>query len=34
MAEAESGRWRVVDAERSAEEVTAAIFAELAEWLP
>jgi len=34
MAEAESGRWRIVDADKSAGEVTAAIFAELAEWLP
>ena len=34
MAEAESGRWRIVDADRSAGEVTAAIFAELVEWLP
>ena len=34
MAGAESGRWRIVDADKSAEEVTAAIFAELVEWLP
>lgn len=34
MAEAESGRWRIVDADRSAGEVTAAIFEELADWLP
>ena len=34
MAEAESGRWRIVGADRSAGEVTAAIFEELADWLP
>ena len=34
MAEADSGRWRIVDADRSAGEVTAAIFEELADWLP
>lgn len=34
MAEAESRRWRIVNADKSAEEVTAAIFAELVEWLP
>ena len=34
MAAAESGRWRIVDADRRAEEVTAAILADLAEWLP
>ena len=34
MAAAESGRWRIVAADRRAEEVTAAILAELAEWLP
>lgn len=34
MATAEAGRWRIVDADRRAEEVTAAILADLAEWLP
>lgn len=34
MADAESGRWRIVDAAKRAEEVTAAILANLAEWLP
>ncbi|MBA3942530.1 MAG: dTMP kinase [Sphingopyxis sp.] len=34
MAAAESARWRRVDADASATAVTAAIMAELAEWLP
>lgn len=33
MAEAEPERWRVVDADASAEQVTAAILTGLAEWL-
>ena len=33
MAEAEPERWRIVDADAPAAEVTAAILAELAEWL-
>ncbi|WOF41769.1 dTMP kinase [Sphingopyxis indica] len=34
MAAAEPDRWRVIDAEASAEAVTAAILAELEAWLP
>lgn len=34
MAQAETDRWRIIDADRAAEEVTAAILADLAEWLP
>ena len=34
MAEAEPHRWRVIDADASADRVTAAILADLAEWLP
>ena len=33
MAAAEAGRWRIIDADRRAEEVTEAILADLAEWL-
>lgn len=33
MAEAEPARWRIVDANAPAADVTAAILAELAEWL-
>lgn len=33
MAESEPERWRIVDAGRRAEEVTAALLADLAEWL-
>lgn len=33
MAAAEPGRWRIIDAGRSAEAVTAAIIAELEPWL-
>ena len=33
MAEAEAERWRVIDADTPAEQVTAAIMAGLAEWL-
>lgn len=33
MAEAETGRWRIIDADRCAEEVTKAILADIAEWL-
>jgi dTMP kinase len=33
MARSEPERWRIVDADRRAEEVTAALFADLAEWL-
>lgn len=33
MAEAEPHRWRVIDADASADRVTAAILADLAEWL-
>ena len=34
IAEAEPDRWRVIDADASAADVTAAIVADLAEWLP
>lgn len=34
MAAAEPGRWRVIDADAPADAVTAALLAELAEWLP
>lgn len=34
MAEAEPQRWRIVDADVSTDKVTAAIIAELEEWLP
>jgi dTMP kinase len=34
MAEAEPERWRIVDADVSADDVTAAILAELEDWLP
>lgn len=33
MAKAEPDRWRIVDADVPADQVTAAIFADLAEWL-
>ena len=33
MAEAEPERWRVIEADAPAEQVTAAILAGLAEWL-
>lgn len=34
MAEAEPERWRIIDADVSADNVTATILAELEEWLP
>ncbi|WP_338425489.1 dTMP kinase [Sphingopyxis kveilinensis] len=34
MAAAEPARWRVIDADAPAADVTAAILAELSEWLP
>jgi len=34
MAAEEPARWRIVDADAPAEDVTTAILAELAEWLP
>ena len=34
MAAAEPARWRVVGADAPADAVTAAILAELTEWLP
>ena len=34
IAEAEPARWRVIDADAPASDVTAAIVADLAEWLP
>lgn len=34
MAQAEPERWRIVDADVSADDVTAAILAELEDWLP
>ncbi len=34
MAAAEPERWRIVDADAPAEQVTAAVLAALAEWLP
>ncbi|OHD09102.1 dTMP kinase [Sphingopyxis sp. RIFCSPHIGHO2_12_FULL_65_19] len=34
MATAEPARWRIVDADAAADDVTAAILSHLAEWLP
>ena len=34
MAKAEPQRWRIIDADVSADQVTAAILAELEDWLP
>ncbi len=34
LAAAEPDRWRIVDADAPAEQVTAAILAALADWLP